>query len=91
MNVRKISDPTGSYVTQNEIAKPNTQGSQASQGVSTSAEAIQLADDFGRADPAEEDRRAKRVQELKAQHDAGTLKPADSSAIAKKIIEELNL
>ena len=93
MKVRYISDRIGSYVPQNETTGENEKAGEANGGatpqVSQQAEAFKLAADFGSSDPAEADKRAKRVQELKAQNEAGTLRPASSSAVAKKIIEEL--
>jgi len=91
MKVRNISDPAGSFVQQSENTKTTVVKDGVAKGAQPSAEATKLANDFGTADPAEEARRAQRVQELKAQNQAGTLKPQDSTAVAKKIIEELAL
>ena len=93
MKVRNISDPVGSFQQTENTKTANGQegAANAAKVAQPSAEATKLAEDFGTADPAEEARRAQRVQELKAQNAAGTLKPANSTEVAKKIIEELAL
>jgi anti-sigma28 factor (negative regulator of flagellin synthesis) len=93
MKVRNITDPVGSYIQSAELAKnpeATPVANQDSPAVSRQpAEAFTLSADFGSGDPAEAAKRAERVQELKAQFDAGTLKPADSKLVASKLIEDL--
>ncbi len=93
MAIRNITDPSGSFVTSTEIAKNKDATEVVSQDrVQTSrqnAEAFTLSNDFGSGDSAEAAKRAERVQELKAQNVAGTLKPADSLLVASKLIQEL--
>lgn len=92
MKVRNYSDPFGSFVPANnqaEEGKANAANTQRPAQSLPQAEAAKIAEDFGNADPAEAERRAKRVQELRAQREAGELKPADSKLVAAKFIQEL--
>jgi anti-sigma28 factor (negative regulator of flagellin synthesis) len=94
MKVRNISDPSGSVVpssdiVKNEPANKDVVAATKPELTRANAEAYTLSADFGSNDPAEAAKRAQRVQDLKAQNDAGTLKPATSSEIAKKLISEL--